>query len=387
MKQLFFLLLGILCFMPAYNPVLAQDDEPVNYFQMEPLDDSLFIHIQQELFLDPPDPKAEIIADLRDANNQTISIRGSLYPFLALSPEIRARIITYPFKINLEEDMNYGSVFTRVLSKLKISKLVSPPTKQQISSTLWYINPFFQMLGGERFGLPIKKDIGISFGFETRYEGPLNTNYVDANFHILGAYFGAFTNIDAIPNTFNDENHNNLIVKSGFQVGYVFPFGNFFEISYLKATEEFSSSDSLKYLDPSKGRVVLNPDSSVRFGAWLVQGSFFNYELRYPIKVLGSTKGRVYAAWYLHELHFGFDFREMSLAGSTFDFWFDVMTSSRTRLDPQYVINLTIQKVAESWGFSAFSIGPALILGTKADASFGITKFFVNIRLKIGSSL
>ena len=387
MKLKYILLFGIFCLMPIFNSILAQDDEPILYFQMEPLDDSLFIYIQQELYIDPPDPKAEIISDLRDANNQTISIRGSLYPFLALSPEIRARIITYPFKINLEEDINYGSVFTRVLSKLKISKIVSPPTKQQISSTLWYINPFFQMLGGERFGIPIKKDIGISLGLETRYEGPLNTNYMEGNFHILGAYFGAFTNIDALINTFNDENHNNLIVQSGFQVGYVFPFGNFFELSYVNATEAFSHSDSLEYLNTSKGTVVLNADSSVAYSAWLVQGTFLNYELRYPLKILGSTKGRVYAAWYLHELHFGFDFREMSLAGSTFDFWFDVLTSSRTRLYPQYTINLTVQKVAESWGFSAFSIGPALMLGTKADGSFGVTKLFVNMRLKIGSSL
>ena len=169
-KNIFFLLL-ILFTAPAINTIIAQDDEPINYFQMEPLDDSLFIHIQEALFIEPPDPKSEIIADLRDPNNQTISIKGSLYPFLALNPELRARIITYPFKINLEEDMNYGSVFTRVVGRLKISKLSQPPTKQQISSTMWYVNPFLQMLGGERFGLPIKKDLGISLGFETRYEG------------------------------------------------------------------------------------------------------------------------------------------------------------------------------------------------------------------------
>ena len=40
--------------------LLAQEEEPINYFQMEPLDDSLFIHIQEALFIDPPDPKAEI---------------------------------------------------------------------------------------------------------------------------------------------------------------------------------------------------------------------------------------------------------------------------------------------------------------------------------------
>ena len=131
---------------------------------------------------------------------------------------------------------------------------------------------------------------------------------------------------------------------------------------------------------------MLNEDSTVKYQAWLVEGSYFNWEFRYPIKILGSTKGRVYVANYLDEWHAGFDFREMSLAGSTFDFWFDAMPSSKKRL-PQYVINLMVQKIAESWAFSAFSIGPSLILSTKADGNFGVLKIFVNFRLKIGSSL
>jgi len=119
--QLIIITLGLLIIFPSFAPVLAQEDEePINYFQMEPLDDSLFIHIQQAFFIDPPDPKAEIIADLRDPNNQTISIKGALYPFLALPPELRALVQTYPFKINLEEEVNYGSVFTRVVEKIKI---------------------------------------------------------------------------------------------------------------------------------------------------------------------------------------------------------------------------------------------------------------------------
>lgn len=127
--------------------LFSQEEEPILYFQLEPLDDSLFIMIQQELFIDPPDPKAEIIADLRDPNNQTISIAGTLYPFLALKPETRARVITYPFKINLEETINYSSVFTRVIEKLRLQKILNPPSALQISSGLGYINPFLQTQG------------------------------------------------------------------------------------------------------------------------------------------------------------------------------------------------------------------------------------------------
>ncbi|HEY6626578.1 MAG TPA: hypothetical protein VIZ21_06460 [Ignavibacteriaceae bacterium] len=371
----------------ALTPLFAQDDEEqINYFQMEPLDDSLFIYIQQALFIEPPDPKAEIIADLRDANNQTISIKGALYPFLALPPDIRARVITFPFKINLEEDIHYGSVFSRVIEKIKINKVLDPPTKQQISSTMGYINPFFELFGGERLGIPIKKDIGLSFGVLTKYEGPLNTNFLEANFHILGVFGGAYTNVDALITSFTDNNHNNLIFTSGYQIGYVFPFGNFFEVSYLSSVDDFTTSQQLQYLNPGRGTIVFNEDGSVRYQAWLVDDSFLNWEFRYPVKLLGATKGRVYAAKFLNELHFGFDFREMSLAGSTFDFLFDAMTSSEHR-NPQYVMTLTVQKIAESWAFSAFSIGPSLIMSRLEDGSFGVYKIFVNMRFKMGSSL
>ena len=154
--------------------IIAQDEEDViRYYQMEPLDDSLFVHIQEQLFIDPPDPKAEIIVDLRNENDQTVSIKGALYPLLALSPETRARIITYPFKLNLEEDIHFGSVFTRVIEKIKLNKVLDPPSKYQISSTLSYINPFLQLFGGERFGWALKKDAGFSIGIETEYSGPI----------------------------------------------------------------------------------------------------------------------------------------------------------------------------------------------------------------------
>lgn len=387
MKFKYLLVIFFLTTVSSLTTLYAQEDEEqINYFQLEPLDDSLFIYIQQALFIDPPDPKAEMIADLRDANNQTISIKGALYPFLALPPDLRARVQTYPFKINLEEDIHYGSVFSRVIEKIKINKLLDPPSKQQISSSLWYINPFFQLFGGERLGIPIKKDIGLSFGLLTKYEGPLNTNFLEANFHILGVYGGAYSNVDPLVTSFKSNNHNNLIFRSGYQIGYVFPFGNFFELSYLASIDEFTDTHRAQYLNTSRGTVVLNPDSTIKYQAWLVEGSFLNWEFRYPVKVLGATKGRAYLGQFLDEWHFGFDFREMSLAGSTFDFAFDAMTSSKHR-QPQYVMTLLVQKIAESWAFSAFSLGPSIIMTNLEDGGFGVYKIFVNMRFKMGSSL
>src|SRR5690606_20651859 len=229
--------------------VMAQieDEEPVLYYQMEPLDDSLFIKIQEEVFIDPPDPKAEIIVDLRDANNQTLSIKGVLYPFLAFSPETRAKIITFPFKINLEETIHYGSVFTRVFERMRFGKFISPPTVTQISPTLQYINPFFQLFGGERFGFALKKDIGISLGVGTPYSGPLETNFVEANFHILGFFGGVFNSVDAITDFKTEENHNNLYVTTGIQMGYVIPFGNFLQFSYTRVLDDPTESEILRW--------------------------------------------------------------------------------------------------------------------------------------------
>ncbi|HEX2963276.1 MAG TPA: hypothetical protein VHO43_15870, partial [Ignavibacteriales bacterium] len=259
--------------------LLAQTDETekIEYYQMEPYNDSLFVKIQEEVFIDPPDPKAEIIVDLRDANNQTVSIKGALYPFLSFTPETRAKIMTYPFKINLLDDINFGSVFTRVISKIRMNKIVEPPRKNQIASTLFYVNPYLQIYGWERFGIPFKDDLGISVGFGTPYSAPLETNFAEANVHILGFYGGAFTNMEPIiaPKFFR----NPLIATTGYQVGYVIPLGNFFEFNYQRTVEDLSKD----YIS-----TIINGDSLKQLK--LMHGSYFNWEFRYPFRTLGSSR-------------------------------------------------------------------------------------------------
>jgi len=368
--------------------LVAQEEEPIVYFQMEPLDDSLFIHIQEQLFIDPPDPKAEIIVDLRNENDQTISIKGSLYPLLALAAETRARIITYPFKLNLEETIHFGSVFTRVIEKIRLKNVIKPPTKFQISSTLGYINPFLQLLGGERFGWALKKDVGFSFGIETEYSGPVETNYTEAGFHILGFYGGIYSSIDAIPELRSSNGHNNIFVTEGFRIYYVIPFGNFFEIGFLSSTSEFTDRQIKDYLfdGSNKGNVVLNPDGTIRYQPYLFDDDVMTWEFRYPLKVMGSTRAKFYVASFLDEIHIGYTGREMALAGSVFDFRFDAMVSSPVR-EPQYVFDIIIQKIFDYWAFSSIAIGPSGILGTLDDGSFGFTTIFLNFRIKVGTSL
>lgn len=383
---LYLIIFIILIILPV-SSFAQEDEEQIVYYQMEPLDDSLFIQIQELLFIDPPDPKAEIIVDLRDPNNQTIAIKGALYPFLALPGEIRARIITYPFKINLMEDVHFASVFTRVIEKIRFGKVLETPTKTQISPTLGYINPFMQMQGGERLGLSLKQDVGLSLGIGTPYSGALETNFLEVNFHILGVRGGAFSHVDAMIEVLNDQNHNNLIFSGGYQISYVLPFGNFFEFGYMKAVATVNETDMMRYYQASAGTVVLNEDSTVKYKARLIHDnqSYFNWEFRYPVSTLGSTRGKVYLGQYLDEWHFGFAFREMSLAGSTFDLSFDGMPRSKYR-EPQYNITLLVQKIMEGWGFSAFGIGPSASLSTLASGGFGFTRIFVNMRFKLGTS-
>ncbi len=388
MNKTLLLILAIIVLLFPVTLNAQEEDEQILYYQMEPLDDSLFIHIQEELFIDPPDPKAEIVVDLRSVTDQTISVKGSLYPLLALKPETRARIITYPFKLNLEETINFGSVFSRVLEKLRFKNIVNPPTVFQISPTLGYINPYIQVMGGERFGIPLKKDIGISIGFGTPYSGALETNYSEVSFHILGIKAGTYLSVDAMTELKGSENHNNLFVTNGLLLSYTIPFGNFFEIGYLSSSSEFSASLLRKYLvdTGNKDNIVRNPDGSIRYQPYLLQGSYVNWEFRYPVKILGALRSKFFAASFIDEYHIGFTGRELTLAGSVFDLRMDYMFNSPVR-NNQFVMDIAIQKIFDYWAYSSIAIGPSIIITNLKDGSIGFSSFFVNIRIKVGSSL
>jgi hypothetical protein len=365
-----------------------EEEEPILYYQMEPLDDSLFINIQTELFIDPPDPKAEVIVDLRQPTDQTISVKGSLYPLLALKPELRARITTYPFKLNLEETIDYTSIFTRVIEKLRFNNILNPPTVFQISPTLGYINPYIQIMGGERFGIPLKKDIGLSIGFGTPYSGALETNYTDINFNILGFRIGIFMGVDGMVEIKGSENHNNLFVTDGIQFAYTIPFGNFFEIGYLNTSSKFADSQLRKYLQNTinKDNIIRNPDSTIKYQPYLLDGGFVNWEFRYPVKILGATRSKFYAASFIDEYHIGFQGRELTLAGSVFDLRMDYTFDSPVR-NNQFILDITIQKIFDYWAYSSVALGPSVIVTNLKSGNIGFSSIFLNVRIKVGTSL
>jgi hypothetical protein len=225
-------------------------------------------------------------------------------------------------------------------------------------------------------------------GFETAYSGALETNFAEIDFHILGFKAGYYSSVDALTEIKDGDNQNNMYFTEGYLLSYVIPFGNFFEFGYLASTSDFTSTQVLKYTSQTvnKNNIVYNPDGTIKYQPYLVDGSYFNWELRYPIRVLGATRGRVYAAMFVDELHFGFEGRELTLAGSVFDFRFDAMVNSPVR-QPQYVCDILVQRIFDLWAYSTIAIGPSVILGTTNSGAFGFTSLFFNLRIKVGTSL
>ena len=181
----------------------------------------------------------------------------------------------------------------------------------------------------------------------------------------------------------SSQNHNNLFVTEGFRLDYIIPLGNFFKIGYLFSDNDFSDGRRINLINDN---AVLNPDRSIRFQPYLFEGSAINWEFRYPVKVFSSTRGKIYFASFLDELHLGFTGRELSIAGSVFDFRFNALISSPVR-ERQYLVDVIIQKVFDYWSFSSIAIGPSVILGTLKDGDFGFTSIFINVRFKMGTSL
>jgi hypothetical protein len=113
---------------------------------------------------------------------------------------------------------------------------------------------------------------------------------------------------------------------------------------------------------------------------------YLNWEMRYPVKVLGATRGKFYVAQFIDEWHIGFTGRELSLAGSVFDLRLDAMVSSPVR-QPQYVLDIQVQKIFDYWAFSTISIGPSVTMSHTKSGSFGFISLFANVRIKVGTSL
>jgi len=50
-------------------------------------------------------------------------------------------------------------------------------------------------------------------------------------------------------------------------------------------------------------------------------------------------------------------------------------------------MDIAIQKIFDYWAYSSIAIGPSIIITNLKGGGIGFSSFFVNIRIKVGSSL
>lgn len=365
-------------------------------------DDSVFVKLQDDLNIDPKLGSFTIVVNIIDPNPSAHYVvigdeadpTALRYLWSQLKKDNQDKLIGWvgANKENLnKKKYNYASVFVDALKRVKIKELFSPPKKErEILNTTAYINPYLNFFGGEPLGIPLKKSFGFSFQLGTPYSGPLETDLVAANFHLLGAKIGVTTRIKELVRkreagaTSSEKNstfgtYNNIFSpKLGLQASYIIPFGNFLELSY------FSTLDSGDY-DPPLPVVYTGGDLQglPLPNIYINKQNWFNFEFRYPLRTFGSTRAKVYVAKYFGEFHAGYMAREIRVAGSVFDVRIDYTFSSAQR-NWQMLLETYISNISESFGFNSFAIGPSVRLTKTPAGGVGIVTALVNARVKLG---
>lgn len=407
-----FLLLTLVISTSFLGNLQAQEEREDNprtwkYFRIfaRSGDDSIFIKLQDDLLIDPKLESYVITVNIQDPQplNQYIVIGDETspdalrYAWSQLSPTVQEGLINWvgTNKENLNRaKLNYASVFIDVVRRIKVKELIAPPQKErEIKNTTAYISPYFQAFGGPALGIPIKRGFGFSFISGTPYSGPMESEMVGAAFHLLGASVGVSTRIkeltlDRASNETNAvitpengvslANYNNIFAPElGLEVNYVIPFGNFFQVGY------YTTLTAKQEDRPVKVQNALYPlQDSVFMPNLVVEGSYTNFEFRYPFRTFGSTTAKVYFAKYLGEWHAGFLGREMRLAGSLFDIRIDNCWGGLRNY--QVLVEAFIADIAEGFGQTSFAFGPSVRLGTTSSGGFGALTVLANMRFKMG---
>jgi len=410
-KKLYFLTLlavMILSFISTTNNY-AQEEREDNprtwkYFRIlaRAQDDSIFIMIQDDLLIDPKLESYTLTINILDPQpiNQYVVIGDEYspdalrYAWDQLSENVREGLINWvgSNKENLnKKKLNYGSVFLDVFKKIKIKELIAPPSKvREIKNTTAYINPYLQVFGGEPVGIPLKQSFGFSFSTGTPYSGPLECELVSGYFHLLGASVGINTRIkeltrrrasrspeDKSESSFAFKDYNNIFGPNlGIEVKYVIPFGNFFEFGIYSVLDTGSYDPPI----PIVNEETL-PDTTYMPNL-VLDGTYFNWEFRYPFRTFGSTRAKIYVAKYCGEIHVGWSAREMRIAGAIFDARLNFMVKGDRNF--QVLYETMVADIGEGFSNTAFAFGPSIRLGKMSSGKFGVLTVMMNIRFKIG---
>jgi hypothetical protein len=409
MKRYIYLLLFISALFFTFNGAYAQEEREDDastwkYFRIDARaqDDSVFVKIQEEMGVTPLFESYPLYVNILDPNpaNHYIVIGDEAsqdktqVAWSTITPGVQKVLLAYrgANKVWLnKKKLNYGSVFLDAFKNIKFKEFIAPPGRyREIKSTTAYINPYLQIFGGEPLGIPLKQSFGFSFFSGTPYSAPLECDMVGANFHLLGLSVGISTRLKELvrvraagheeEGSFGMQNYNNIFTpKLAMQVSYVIPLGNFLEISYYHVL------DSGDYDPPVQ---VINKEATIDTNLIFMKnnvlhGSYFNFEFRYPFRLFGSTRAKVYYARYLNESHIGLSGRELRVAGSVFDIRIDATLKSENR-SFQLLLETFISNIGEGFSLSSFAIGPSVRLGRNPSGKFTFTNVMMNMRLKMG---
>jgi len=364
-------------------------------------DDSLFFYAQEDMGVDPKLESYTLIINLMDGNslNQYVVIGEENDPssirmaWSQLTKKVQDGLVNWSGtnKENMNPNkLNYHSVFTDVLRQIKIKEFVAPPKRERaIRSTTAYINPYFQLFGAERLGIPLKRSMGFTFGMGTKYNAPFESDLVSVGFNLIGVGINYNTSIDnlnthditaELGDNFPWKQYNNIFYPvKGIELSYVIPLGNFLEIGVLSEMKSSGAPDN----DHGPRYIFYeNGDSSKPMPNNIIKGSYFNAEFRYPFRMFGSTRSQVYIAYYANEVNIGLFTRESRLAGAVFDFRTNI-TLKKIR-NFQLLLEIMVSNIGEGFAMNSFAIGPAIRLSRTDKGKFGVITAFVNARFKLG---
>ena len=361
-------------------------------------DDSVFIFLQDELGIFPPEKKYVINVDIADENinNQTIWIGAKAYPWKILSENIKIGLMTsdennkeYLGSNKQIVKNNYSSVFTEAMKMiiLKPIKIISPVSHEfSVSPTLYYVNPYFSVFGGKKLGIPIKRSMGFLFGLGNKYSGPFESDQVSFGFSLSGLSVNYMTRLNGVnehinfPDSTFPHHFNNLYgPPNAWEINLAFPFGSFLEFGAI-----IPFGDNLSGGPPNK-KYYENNDSSKELGNNIIDGKCFNVEFRYPFRFFESSISEVYLAYYAKEIQTGIYSRDSKL----FKLFRQYIVSD-LRLNFTITEERSFQMLFEwlisgiSDNFKSFAIGPSVRLSKNSNGKFGVHTLLLNARVKIG---
>jgi len=387
--------------LPLFSQeVIEGDPKTYKYFKIlaNTDDDPVFLDLQKEMSIDPLCSVYTLVVNISDINpeNQYIvfgdevdatSIRAAWF---TISLKTQQKLLNWcgSNKTNLAS-IRYSATtpFTSGISSVRVNEIYSPAKYYwEVHGKLNYINPYFQLFGGERLGSSLKGSLGASFGIGTKYSGPFESDQISLGLNVIGLSVNYITRLEGLnTQTLNSKGegspylnqYNNIFSPpNAWEINLVLPFGNFFEFGFYRPFGEN------KIGGPARYSFYQNGDSSKAMPNNIIEGNYFNCEFRYPFRFFSATRSQIYAAYYLKEVNMGFFTRESRLAGSVFDLRINYNISSIR--NNQLLFEFMASNIFAGFGMTSLAIGPSFRFTKLESGNFGMHTFFLNARFKLG---